>query len=45
MFNNLMVIPNAIALVALGSVVVSLTKFKSDKDSLPEIKEEKKNEA
>jgi AGCS family alanine or glycine:cation symporter len=45
MFNNLMVIPNAIALVALGSVVVSLTKFKSDKDSLPEIKEEKKTEA
>lgn len=27
MFNNLMVIPNAIALLALGSVVVSLTKF------------------
>ena len=27
MFNNLMVIPNAIALFALGSLVVSLTKF------------------
>ena len=33
MFNNLMVIPNVIALFALGGVVVSLTKFgKSKKD-------------
>ena len=31
MFNNLMVIPNAIALIALGGVVVSLTKFAKDK--------------
>ena len=36
MFNNLMVIPNVIALVALGGLVVSLTKFK--KDDMPEIK-------
>ena len=36
MFNNLMVIPNVIALVALGGIVVSLTKFK--KDDMPEIK-------
>jgi len=36
MFNNLMVIPNAITLFALGGVVVSMTKFKN-KD-LPEIK-------
>lgn len=33
MFNNLMVIPNAIALIALGGVVVSLTKFgKTEKE-------------
>ena len=31
MFNNLMVIPNAIALIALGGVVVSLTKCAKDK--------------
>ena len=31
MFNNLMVIPNVIALVALGGMVVSCTKFKKDK--------------
>ena len=31
MFNNLMVIPNAIALFALGGMVVSLTKFGKDK--------------
>jgi AGCS family alanine or glycine:cation symporter len=36
MFNNLMVIPNAITLFALGGVVVSMTKFKNKK--LPEIK-------
>ena len=36
MFNNLMVIPNVIALVALGGLVASLTKFK--KDDMPEIK-------
>ncbi len=36
MFNNLMVIPNVIALFALGGVVISMTKFKN-KD-LPEIK-------
>ena len=36
MFNNLMVIPNAIALFALGSLVVSMTKFakKSDEPKL-----------
>lgn len=38
MFNNLMVIPNVIALVALGGVVVSATKFKKGKGNLPEIK-------
>ena len=38
MFNNLMVIPNAIALFALGGVVVSLTKFGKKKDDIPEIK-------
>ena len=37
MFNNLMVIPNVTALVALGGVVVSATKFGKNKD-LPEIK-------
>ncbi len=37
MFNNLMVIPNVIALIALGGVVVSATKFGKNKD-LPEIK-------
>lgn len=37
MFNNLMVIPNVIALVALGGVVVSLCKFKKKRD-IPEIK-------
>ena len=31
LFNNLMVLPNVIALFALGGVVVSLTKFKKDK--------------
>jgi AGCS family alanine or glycine:cation symporter len=31
MFNNLMVIPNAIALFALGGLVVSMTKFKNKK--------------
>ena len=36
MFNNLMVIPNVIALVALGGLVKSLTKFK--KQDIPEIK-------
>ena len=36
MFNNLMVIPNAIALVALGGLVVSMAKFK--KKDIPEIK-------
>ncbi len=40
MFNNLMVIPNAIALIALGGMVVSMTKFGKNKDELPEIKEE-----
>ncbi len=30
LFNNLMVIPNAFALFALGSMVVSLTKFKDE---------------
>ena len=39
MFNNLMVIPNVIALFALGGLVVSLTKF-GKKDALPEIKTE-----
>ena len=34
MFNNLMVLPNAIALFALGGVVVTLTKFGKDKDDL-----------
>ena len=37
MFNNLMVIPNVIALVALGGVVVSATKI-GKKNDLPEIK-------
>jgi len=32
MFNNLMVIPNVIALIALGGLVVSMTKFGKDKD-------------
>ena len=36
LFNNLMVIPNVIALVALGNMVVSLTKF--GKKDMPEIK-------
>lgn len=31
MFNNIMVIPNVIALFALGGVVVGLTKFKKNK--------------
>ena len=39
-FNGLMVIPNVIALVTLGGLVVSLTKF--DKKALPEIKTDKK---
>jgi AGCS family alanine or glycine:cation symporter len=34
MFNNLMVLPNAIALFALGGLVVSLTKFGKNKDDL-----------
>ncbi len=34
MFNNLMVLPNAIALFALGGMVVTLTKFGKDKDDL-----------
>ena len=38
-FNGLMVIPNVIALVTLGGLVVSLTKF--DKKALPEIKTDK----
>lgn len=37
LFNNLMVIPNVIALLALGGLVASLTKFKNKKE-LPEIK-------
>lgn len=37
MFNNLMVIPNVLALVALGGVVVSLCKFGKKKD-MPKIK-------
>ena len=40
MFNNLMVIPNAIALIALGGMVVSMTKF-GKKSDIPEIKEDK----
>ncbi len=39
MFNNLMVIPNVIALFALGGLVVSMTKFGKKKD-IPEIKDE-----
>ena len=31
MFNNIMVIPNVIALFALGGVVVGLTKYKKSK--------------
>jgi AGCS family alanine or glycine:cation symporter len=34
MFNNLMVIPNVIALFALGGMVVSMTKFGKKKDDL-----------
>ncbi len=34
MFNNLMVLPNAIALFALGGMVVTLTKFGKNKDDL-----------
>ena len=41
MFNYLMVLPNAIALIALGGLVVSMTKFGKDKNDLPEIKDEK----
>lgn len=41
LFNNLMVIPNTMALFALGKVVVSLTKFK-DKNALPLDSEENK---
>ena len=37
MFNYLMVLPNAIALIALGNMVVSMTKF-GKKEELPEIK-------
>ena len=33
-FNYLMVLPNAIALIALGGTVVALTKFGKDKDEL-----------
>ena len=40
MFNNLMVIPNVIALFALGGLVVSMTKF-SKKSDMPEIKDKK----
>ena len=40
-FNGLMVIPNAIAMFALSTTVVSLTKF-GKKNQLPEIKTEKK---
>ena len=32
MFNNLMVLPNAIALFALSALVVSATKFGKKKD-------------
>ena len=38
-FCELMVIPNVIALFALGGLVVSMTKFKKSNE-LPEIKEE-----
>ena len=38
MFNYLMVLPNAIALIALGGMVVSMTKFGKDKSDIPEIK-------
>ncbi len=38
MFNNLMVLPNVIALFALSSMVVSATKF-GKKEEIPEIKE------
>ena len=38
MFNNLMVLPNAIALFALSAMVVSATKF-GKKNDIPEIKE------
>ena len=38
MFNYLMVLPNAIALFALGGLVVSMTKFGKNKDDMPEIK-------
>ena len=41
MFNNLMVLPNVIALFALGNLVVSMTKFGKKKDELPGIKDEK----
>ena len=33
-FNYLMVLPNAIALFALGGMVVTMTKFGKDKDDL-----------
>ncbi len=39
MFNNLMVIPNAIALIALSGTVVSLTKFGKKKTVQEEMKE------
>ena len=41
LFNYLMVLPNVIALFALGGLVVSMTKFGKKKDELPEIKENK----
>ena len=41
MFNNLMVIPNVIALFALGGLVVSMTKFGRNKNGLLETKTKK----
>ena len=38
MFNYLMVLPNAIALFALGGLVVSMTKFGKSSNDIPEIK-------
>ena len=40
-FNYLMVLPNAVALFALGGLVVSMTKFGKKKDEIPEIKSKK----
>ncbi len=39
LFNNLMVIPNVIALIALGGVVVSLMKFGKKKGDIEDIKD------